>query len=84
MATSTTFEIAEVAQRSGFTAETLRYYEELRVSPRVATGSPRGGAIDLQRGLRISECRDVPEWGEPLTRDLGIVRPPAEHQLILP
>lgn len=80
---STTFEIAEVAQRSGFTAATLRYYEEPGNSPGVATGSPRGGAIDLQ-GAPMSDGGDVPEWGEPLTRDLGIVRRSAEHRLISP
>jgi DNA-binding transcriptional MerR regulator len=31
MAMSTTFQIAQVAQRSGFTAATLRYYEELGI-----------------------------------------------------
>jgi hypothetical protein len=71
MATSTTFEIAEVAQRSGFTAATLRYYEELGISPRVATGSPRGGAIDLQEGSGFQNVATSRNGGSRLHATLG-------------
>ena len=42
---STTFQIAEVAQRSGFTPATLRYYEDMKVDDIAACLEISSGAI---------------------------------------
>jgi len=73
-------QIGEIAARSGCSADTIRYYERVRLLPppsRGANNYRRYGSVHLERLVFIRHCRSLGMPIEDVRRVLGLFRDPA-------